>query len=229
MASTNYPKNINVANFANGIVDAGRLSFDIENYIRSSDQLSITIVLDSVDIVVNEESDDICNIWFKADLSTDEQSMLDAICLAHTGDALPAEVTSVTLEPTGSNLKDLQAVGVNFEADLNTSTEHLVGFAETREVQGVSVELKNHIAGFNKDSMEIAIVAPDGVGGWVAVRHLVRGEENYKSPVPPSGITHVVAEGTAAMPTMLRIRVIYHSTATTGEKPYIYLLFRTWK
>lgn len=224
MASTNYSKEINETNFLNGVVDPGRLNYDIESYVRTSDQLSITVVLESVDI-----SGTTCNIWFKAELSSDEQSMLDAICLAHTGDPIPAEVTAVTLEPTGSNLKDLQAVAVAFEADLNTSTEHLVGFNELREVQGVSVELQNHQAGLNKDSMEIAIVAPDGGGGWVAVRHLVRGENDYKAPVPPSGSTHVVAEGTAAMPTFLRIQVTYHSTATTGDKPYVHLLFRTWK
>jgi hypothetical protein len=227
MVATNYPKAVNTTNFANGVVNPGRLTYDIETYV-SPTQDSITRVLQEINVEVYTSQDDICNIWFKEELSVEEQTMLDNICLVHTGESMPSEVTPVTLEPTGSNLKDLQAVGCGFEADFNTDTEYFVSFDEAREVQGVSIEMVNHTYGVDKDTLEIAIVAPDGAGGWVPARYLVKGPTDSWVPVPPSGTATVIAEGTAPMPTFLRIRVTYRSTATTGNKPYIHLLFRTW-
>ncbi|RLI84123.1 MAG: hypothetical protein DRP01_08420 [Archaeoglobales archaeon] len=221
MTATNYPKDINATNFLNGSVDAGRLTQDIEQY-TDTEGLSITIVLEAVEI-----TETVCNLWFKDGLTTEEQTMLTAVCLAHTGVPLPSEVTAVTLEPTGSSLKDLQIVLVDMEADLNTSTEKYISFSEIRYIQGVTIELINHTPGINKDQVGIEIVAPNGVGGWVVARSLVKGESNY-APVPPSGTSTIIAEGTAEMPTYLQIKLTYVSTNTTGEKPYVHLSLRTW-
>ena len=222
MASTNYPKTIDTDNFANGKVDAGRLSYDIEHYI-DEEQSSLTIVLEAIEI-----DGTTCNIWFKAPLSTEEEAMLTAICLAHTGEPLPADITAVTLEPTGNSLKNLQAFVMDFEADLNADTEYLLGFDEERYIQGVYLEVANHTYGLDQDKIEISIVAPNGAGGWVVVRAFVQGPDGTMAAIPPSGTTQVIAEGTALMPTFLRIRVTYHSVATSGNKPYVHLILRTW-
>lgn len=221
MVSTNYAKAINTTNFANGIVDAGRLDYDISRYTNAEGE-AITRVLDSVELTSTT-----CNIWFKEVLSAEEEVLLTEICFAHTGESLPAEVTAVTLEPTGSSLKDLQIVLVDMEATLNDTTVKYIGFDETRYIQGVTIELVDHTSGIGTDEVGIEIVAPNGAGGWVVARQLVRGEGSY-APVPPSGTSTIIAEGTAEMPTYLKIKLTYVSTSTTGNNPYVHLSLRTW-
>ena len=135
----------------------------------------------------------------------------------------------VILEPTGNSAKNLQIVGTEFEADLNTVTEHAVQFAEERDIQGLNIAITNHQAGPNGDSMRIAIQAPDGQGGWVDYRALARGVSSGSSvPVPASGSVSVVSEGTATLPSALRILITYSCVKTSGDKPMVHLLFRTW-
>lgn len=108
-----------------------------------------------------------------------------------------------------------------------SGTVHQFGFEEEREFQGVSIEIVDYTAGLNKDTMKVAVVAPDGAGGWVPMRYLVKGESSYDSTIPPSGGITVIAEGTITLHSFLQIQATHPSTAPTGNKPYTHRVFRT--
>lgn len=65
--------------FPNGKVDADRLTLEI----RESNDISKA--LDYIDVFVDE---DYCNIYFKADLGTEEKTVLDNIVANHSGEPL---------------------------------------------------------------------------------------------------------------------------------------------
>lgn len=224
MAATNYTYSI-----ANDFPATGLASDRLAKEIRDS---SIVTALDKI-----TTSDDVCNIWFKDALSAADKTTLDGdttspaggLIAAHSGEPLPTAVAPVILEPTGDSAKNLQALGVEFEAELNTDTSKSVQFSENRDVQGVNVQIANHQPGPNGDSMRVAIEAPDGQGGWVEVRVLARGEEEDSGcPVPSNGSVVVVSEGTATIPPALRITATYTCVKTTGDKPLVHMIFRTW-
>lgn len=224
MAATNYSYSI-----ASDFPATGLASDRLASEITAS---SIVTALDKI-----TTSGDTCNIWFKDALSSADQTTLDGdttgpaggLIAAHSGEPLPSPVAPVILEPTGNSAKDLQALGVEFEAELDTATAKSVQFDEERDIQGVNVQVVNHQAGPAGDSMRVAIEAPDGQGGWVEVRVLARGEASDSGcPVPASGTVVVVSEGTATLPTALRITATYTCVKTSGDKPLVHMLFRTW-
>jgi len=224
MATTNY-----VYSVANDFPATGLASDRLAQEIQES---SIVTALDRIDT-----SEDVCNIYFKDALSAADKTTLDGdttnpaggLLAAHSGEPLPNAVAPVILEPTGNSAKNLQAYGVEFEADLNQSTSKSVQFDETRDVQGVSVQVVNHQPGPSGDTMRVAIEAPDGQGGWVEVRVLARGEATGSGcPVPTNGNVIAVSEGTASLPTALRITTTYNCVKTAGDKPLIHMIFRTW-
>jgi len=138
------------------------------------------------------------------------------------------------LEPTGDSNKNLQIYGVDFEAELDDVTDYYVQFQEERQIQGVSVELVNYTFGVDGDSLRIAIQAlwevSPGVYDWIEVRALSCGlVDEVGCPVPPSGSISVIAEGSAPLPPdYTRIKCSYDCVKTSGDKPYVYLVFRTW-
>ena len=77
MADTKYSYTVST-DFPNGAVAAYKLVEEI----RDS---SITVAVDRVDV-----SQDVCDVWFKAALSTDEEAVLNGLIAAHDGVPLPA-------------------------------------------------------------------------------------------------------------------------------------------
>lgn len=224
MAATKYTYSI-----ANDFPATGLASDRLAQEITES---AITTALDKI-----YTSGDTCDIWFKDALSVADETILDGdtsspaggLIAAHSGEPLPDKVAPVILEPTGSSAKNLQVIGIEFEADLNTDTEKPVQFSEERDIQGVSVEIKNHQSGPSGDSVRIAIQVPDGEGGWSDYRALTRGESaGSGNPIPSSGTVTVVSEGTATLPASLRILITYTCVKTTGDKPVVNMMFRTW-
>jgi len=214
---------------ANDFPPTGLASDRFSQEIRNS---AITISLDRVDT-----DDDVCRIVFKSALPPADETILDGdtyvpaggLIAAHSGQPLDdVQVSPVILEPTGSSKKSLQIVAFEFEAELNDETEFAIQFVEERDIQGVNLEISNNTTGPNGDEMRIVIQMPDGAGGWVDVRALAQGVGDVPGPVPPSGYVSVVSEGTATMPPVLRILFTYASAATSGDKPLIHGLLRTW-
>ena len=75
MAATKYTYSIS-SDFPNAKVDLSRLTLEIQ-------QSSIVTALD----YINTDGDD-CNVWFKAELSTEDQTTLDTIVANHSGEPL---------------------------------------------------------------------------------------------------------------------------------------------
>lgn len=203
-----------------------------DRLVKEISESVITIALDKI-----TTSDDVCDIWFKDALPAADKTILDGdtsepaggLIAAHSGEPLPSAVSPVILEPTGSSAKSLQAYGEEFEANLDSETTHSVSFDEVRDVQGVTVQVRDGQDGPNGDTMRVAIEAPDGEGGWAEVRVLARGKDAGSGvPVPPNGMVVAVSEGTATLVTALRITATYACTKTTGDKPLVHMLFRTW-
>jgi hypothetical protein len=131
---------------------------------------------------------------------------------------------STILEPTGDSAKSLIIFGDNFTATLNDDTAHDISFSEDRELQGISTEIVNQTPG---DWMRIAIVHPTT---FEEIRVLSEGVGSSTGcPIPPSGDVSVVAEGTASIPTGVLLRFTYHSIATSGTAPEVYLKLRQWR
>lgn len=88
MAATKYTYPISTA-FPNGKVDSGRLTQEIHDSL-------ITVALDHIDTGITGA--DNCDIWFKAELTIDFASDLDAIVAVHSGEPLGMESQPVTIE-----------------------------------------------------------------------------------------------------------------------------------
>jgi hypothetical protein len=130
----------------------------------------------------------------------------------------------VIQEPTGDPDKSMIARSVVFEADLDTDTVEDFVLGEERDLQGMAVEVANFTDG---DHLRIEVVllgTPDTV-----LRVLAEGPSDGGVFIPPSGIVSVIAEGVATIPTGIALRFTYHSVATSGSKPKLYILLRQWK
>jgi hypothetical protein len=109
--------------------------------------------------------------------------------------------------------------GVLFDApaDGNATSDYLL--AETMELQGAALEVKNNQKG---DYLELMVVAPDGepYNGAVVGKF---GETIY---IPPSGhIDPVISESTVSFPAGFKFRLLYHSEAG-GETREVYATLR---
>ncbi len=114
---------------------------------------------------------------------------------------------------------NLTVKGVRFEATLTTDTNHDYDPGDAVELQGVIFEAKDFSDG---DHISLQIVQsgePDVVVATYADTVYVK----------PSGECRVVADGTAQIPAGLKIRAVYHSVATDGPKPAVYLDYLIWK
>ena len=85
MAATKYVYSVST-DFPNHKVDIDRLTIEI----RAS---SITVALDRIEV-----SADVCDIWFKDALSSGDETILDGVVAAHSGEPLTPSVEPVQLK-----------------------------------------------------------------------------------------------------------------------------------
>lgn len=85
MAATKYSYSVS-GDFPNEKVDVNRLTKEIR-------ESAIVAALDYIDV-----SSDDCNIWFKDALSGGDQTVLDGIVAAHSGEPLPDAAKPVTID-----------------------------------------------------------------------------------------------------------------------------------
>lgn len=210
MAETTYTYLI--TDTANDKVDAGKLKNEI------SSTSTITISLNRIDT----DSDEIFCVFNDAlpeDSIDNQVEILTGLINAHDG------VSSITIQPVRiqeTSLADrvLTVKGLRFVADLNTTTEEDVSFAEERELQNVGVFVENHTSG---DYMEMFAVHPNPAIG--VIRQF--GETVY---IPSTGeITPDESLDTSIIPAGLLLRFVYHSVATTGDQPIVIVHLRTHK
>lgn len=90
MAATKYTYSIS-ADFPNTKVASDRLVLEIQSS-------AIVTALDRIDT-----AGDVCDIWFKDALSAGDETVLDGLVAAHTGDPLPSEAQPVTLASTAAD------------------------------------------------------------------------------------------------------------------------------
>jgi len=93
----NWQYTYNVSQTLNDKVDLDRLTQTIQESV-------ITIALDYIDVAGN-----IISLFFKAELSDDEEIALDEIIAAHTGEALAAAPTIVKAEILTEHMKYVEA------------------------------------------------------------------------------------------------------------------------
>lgn len=196
----------------------GKVSDTLTPEIQAS---AVKVALDHIDT----DGDD-CHVEFKGELDAADIVALDALVAAHLGNPLPKAPEPVILEPTGDSAKALVMHGREFEAELDSDTPVEISWAEDRDVQGASFQLANTSPG---DWIRLAIVAPGG--GGPEIRVLAEGGESGDEgvPIPPSGSFAVVSEGTALLEAGVPVRITYHSTATEGTKPKVWVVFRMWR
>jgi hypothetical protein len=99
MAETKYSYIISTA-FPNGKVAPDRLTDEIQNS-------AIVIALDRIDV---SDSADSCDVWFKGELSIDDQTLLDGLVAAHSGESLAALPTDVVINGARFDLDGKQVV-----------------------------------------------------------------------------------------------------------------------
>jgi len=207
---TTYTYSIS-GDFPNAEVDLNRLTQEIQ-------ASAIVTALDHL----GTEGDD-CLVIFKADLSPGDETVLDGLVAAHSGEPLPDTgyrddgVQYVAPVP-GRTSAGMTVRGIRFEAELGTDTNYDVAFAELRDLSGASGEAINHSPG---DYIDFLVVHP--ITGVIAQF----GEMLY---VPPSGkFEPFVSERATSIPAGLIVRTRYHSVATTGSKPILCGYLRTYK
>ena len=206
MAATEYVKSIST-DFPNDSVNPDLLSEEIQ-------QSDIVTALSHI----GTDGDD-CSIWFKDELSVDDQAVLDTVVGAHGGGPSHSPpqtdegVQYVTLLP-GKSGRLLLIEGIQFDAPANQDTNGDLTLEETREIQGAVVEVANHEKG---DYVELLAIAPNDsvVGGFA-----------YTVYIPPSGkIDPIVSESTASFPSGFKFRLKYHAVAG-GSTREVYVAFR---
>jgi len=218
MAAQYYDRALSAFTTSVGGVDVERLASEIG-------ASAIVIALDVQGIVVDATT---CRVWFKALLSTEDEAVLDGLIAAHSGVAMPLDVSPVILEPTGDSAKALVIHGRKFVADLSEdesakTTTFDLAFAEPRDLQGISVECHDFEDG---DTIRFAMVHP-ATGDELRVMGEGVGDGGY--PIPPSGGVNVTSEGTATVPAGVPLRLTYSTVKQVGDQPRIYVQLRQWQ
>ena len=75
---------------------------DFPNHKVASDRLAREIQTSAITIAfdyIGTAGDD-CDVWFKADLPSGDETILDGLVAAHSGDPLPSEAQPVLIDPT---------------------------------------------------------------------------------------------------------------------------------
>ena len=131
----------------------------------------------------------------------------------------------VRQKPFTAITRNLAVVGYRHEADLDGESHFDVSFAEEREIQAASVEVKNFTDG---DYIEFQAVLPaNAMGpGSPEVVMVDWGKTIY---LGPSGIKGYDANDAKTLPPGIIVRVKYFSVATSGPQPVLYFDLKTWK
>lgn len=102
------------------------ISTDFPNHVVATDRLLVEVrasaIVTAVDYI-NTSGDD-CDIWFKADLSSGDKTLLDGIVAAHSGEPMPAESSRVVITSQGGAPVDIannRMLVVPFPADFGAN------------------------------------------------------------------------------------------------------------
>lgn len=127
-------------------------------------------------------------------------------------------VAYVTQLP-GKSKRLMIVEGVQFDAPKNAVTDEDFVLSETRELQGVAIEIANREKG---DYVTLQVVAPEGEPYYGAVV----GEFGKTVYIPPSGrIDPIISESTASFPAGFKFRLKYHAV-DLGVTREVYIVFR---
>lgn len=201
-----------------GAVDTDRLKLDIE-------QSTITIQVVSI-----STSGDTLSISFKTDISTAEETALDAVVLAHSGIALERYEHIYTRPemPEGGKKKSDRGFSFTVTAGQSASADYAV--TEDLQIKGGVLHCNNPDI-HDSCSMEIVDTAYMWAGVWypadyqgipwataapngVSLHHYLKD-----FPIDPSGTTKVKNEAITTTPLNgLVVRVTYNSKGNTDVK-----------
>ena len=129
---------------------------DFPNHKVSSDRLSQEIHVSAIVVALDhiDTTEVICTIWFKAELTTDDQDILDTIVANHSGEPLTPDPTDVNLKSSAITLlsqekgfQDLTGHNVyrfgnlNYDCVAGKTTIFLEKFTTTMYIQGGGVNI----------------------------------------------------------------------------------------
>jgi len=129
-------------------------------------------------------------------------------------------VQAVVVEPAALNTT-IRVVGKMFEANLDGDTPHETSFGEERWLQGVILEVENHTPG---DYAALYVTMPNPPNFDVVLNQFA--ETIY---IKPSKQTIMMVQTSTKLPAGLKLKLVYHSVATSGPKPVVYIDYVTWK
>lgn len=200
---------------ATGKFDGGAFKREIEN------TAAITIGVSTIGT-----KGDVITVTFKVDLPAADETELDKLIAAHTGDPLTSPV-QVQLHPTQADNLNLFIHGTEFMADCtdvnNGVTEHDFNPNEDREIEGALCHVYDHEPG---DRLDLEFWAPTG---QAEPNHEVMvGRNGCDVYVPPSGeIPEIRSETTKPLPSGVFVRIRYTCVrAGGGTKPRVAVNFR---
>jgi hypothetical protein len=178
---------------------------------------SVTIACSDVTV-----SGDDCDIIMAVEPSAAEKTTIDGIVAAHSGASYSTLSIPVTLEPTGSLAFSCYAKGKRFVATLNDTTncDLVISASDYVEFQGLHVWYTDASDG---DYIEVKVIDDSDPENEVATK----AETIY---IPPGANAFgFMSEGTAQVPPGYGVRIKYVSTATSGNQPKLYAVYRYWK
>lgn len=200
MMTYTYP----ISNTANNKVSIDSL----ESEIQSS---AIKVAVQQIDLAGSN-----FQVTFKATLAPEDETILNSLVAAHTGEPLADNVAlPVIVEPTGGTSKRLLIIGLDDTCNPSTTTDLILPIVADTFLQGGRVEVANFDS---DDALDITVEHP--LAGTIAAY-----SSNLK--LGPFGYIDVASEGAASIPAGLSIRLRYTATATAGIRK-IYLKLRTW-
>lgn len=199
-----------------GIVNVTKLQAELE-----ADHV-ITATLESVAI----DGTDV-DITYATALPTspvNHETHMESIVAMHDGGEIESDVDPVIINPSGDVEKMLAVHGEYFTATLNTDVNFHISFSTEQYIQGATVEISDHTIG---DWLRIAMVPPSTATELYVLAH--GGSDSTEGiPVPPSGFASMNSDTALALPATYRIRFKYHSTATSGTAPKLYVMLKLW-
>lgn len=204
------------------IPDGYSIQDDFPNHKVAPDRLTLEINGSAIITALSgiSTSGDICAVIFKDALSDGDVTILDGIVATHSGEPLPQDARQASYQkPFTKEGANFIVSGKRFVANLNATTNCDTTFDEERELQGARICVEN---GTDGDNVDFMVYHPQA--GII----LQWAEHIYVKP--GSGVRDEYVTGDSkALPAGLILRMVYHSVATTGSQPIIYLDFLGWR
>lgn len=155
MPATKYTYSISV-DFPNQIVATDRLSIEIDNS-------AIVTALD----YINTSGDD-CDIWFKDTLSGGDETILDGLVAAHTGEPLPSDGLSVVV------VQPIQRFTHGYTTSSGSTLTAMRATAYTQQTSNaqrslVSSSTDDDVAGTGDKTIQITYYDQDMNGPYIEV------------------------------------------------------------